>query len=189
VRILIDQLESSLGTGLYYLSLFTALAIPDIGGALDSDDGRANGDRYRAWYEKWVRPRFKEQVLQELPPDVHTHVANLQNPLTGDVCYRFRCSLLHQGTSQHPESAFTRIIFIEPGTTTNVIHYGIIDNGPTDRVLCIDLKHFCREVIGGTRLWLGQVESTEHYKVNYDAFARRHASGLAPYVIGVPVVG
>jgi hypothetical protein len=42
MRTLIDQIESSLGSGAYYLSLFGALAIPDIAGALSSEDGEAS---------------------------------------------------------------------------------------------------------------------------------------------------
>lgn len=130
---LINQLERSLDSGLYYLSLFTGLAIPDIAGALDSDDGEAKGERYKAWHEEWVRPRFLEQVLSQVPPEARGHISNLENPLTGDACYRFRCSLLHQGSSQHPKSPYARIIFIEPGSTSNVVHYGILNDA-----LCID---------------------------------------------------
>ena len=184
MRALIDQLEQSLDTGLYYLSLFTALTIPDIGGALDSNDGQAGGDRYKAWYETWVRPRFRENVLQELPSDIRKHLRTLENPLDGDACYRFRCSLLHQGSSQHPKSRFSRIMFIEPGATTNVVHYGTMNDA-----LCIDLKAFCREVIQGARLWLDQVEPTARFKANYGRFARRHLQGIQPYIAGVPVVG
>lgn len=184
MQALLDQLERSLDTRLYYLSLLTALAIPDIGGALDSDDGQASPERYKTWYEKWVRPRFKEQVEQLVPPHARPYTTHVENPLTGDACYRFRCSLLHQGSSQHPKSPFARIIFIEPGSTTNVIHYSTLNEA-----LCIDLASFCREVIGGARLWLQLVDGTEPYQANYDRFARRHADGLAPYITGVPVVG
>jgi len=41
MRLLLDQIEQSLNHKLYYLSLMAVLAIPDIAGALDSDDGCA----------------------------------------------------------------------------------------------------------------------------------------------------
>lgn len=184
MRTLIDQIERSLGSGLYYVSLCMALAIPDIAGALSSDDGEASGAKYAAWFEKWVRPRFFETVLASLPPEHRQYVKGIENPLTGDACYRFRCSLLHQGSSQHPKSPFTRIIFIEPGATTNVVHYGTMDDA-----LCIDLNLFCCEMISGARLWLKQAEQEPCYIRNYQRFARRHANGLAPYIAGVPVIG
>ncbi len=184
MRTLIEQVERSLQPGLYYLSLFGTLAIPDIAGALDSEDGQANGERYKAWYEEWVRPRFGEKVLEMLPPEARQFVRELENPLTGDACYWFRCSLLHQGSSQHPKSPFSRIIFIEPGVTSNVVHYTI-----TNDALCIDINLFCLEVLLGARMWLDKAEKTERYKSNYDRFARRHPEGLQPYIGGVPVVG
>ncbi len=184
MRMLIDQIEGSLGSGAYYLSLFAALAIPDIAGALSSEDGKASGKKYIEWYETWVRPRFAEMVRASMPEHVRQVIPPIENPLSGDACYRFRCSLLHQGSSQHPASPYERIIFIEPGATTNVIHYSRISNA-----LCIDLNLFCREVISGARLWLGSTEETEQFKKNYEKFARRHANGLAPYIRGVPVVG
>ncbi len=184
MRTLIDQLERSLESGLYYLSLFGALAIPDIAGALNSDDGQANGERYKSWYEEWVRPRFNEIALENMPPEHRQYVGELENPLTGDTCYRFRCSLLHQGSSQHPENPFSRIIFIEPGATSNVIHYVVLNDA-----LCIDLNSFCLEVTSGARMWLEKVESTSRYQSNYDKFARRHPEGLKPYIGGVAVIG
>lgn len=184
MRTLISQIESSLGSGTYYLSLFGALAIPDIAGALSSEDGEASGKKYVEWYEHWVRPRFAEVVRASVPEQALPYIKDIESPLTGDACYRFRCSLLHQGSSQHPKSPYTRIIFIEPGMTTNVIHYSQLNDA-----LCIDLNLFCREVTSGVRLWLDAAEKTDLYERNYARFARRHVSGLSPYIGGVPVIG
>jgi hypothetical protein len=65
LRDVIDQIEQSLQTRLYYLSLFAALAVPDIAGALEAPDGQANGDRYAAWYEQWARPRLREEAQKD----------------------------------------------------------------------------------------------------------------------------
>lgn len=181
---LLDQIEKSLGSGLYFLSLYTALTVPDIAGALSSENGEASGAKYAAWFEQWARPRFFESVLASVPPEHRKHIKPIENPLTGEACYRFRCSLLHQGSSQHPKSQFSRIIFIEPGSTTVVVHGGTMNDA-----LCIDLNLFCREMIAGARLWLKQVEQDPAYIKNYESFARRHADGLAPYIGGVPVIG
>ena len=182
---ILDQIERSLDSDLYYLALFGALTIPDIAGALEAADGRATGDRYKDWYEKWVRPRFKEDVQRQLAERGITDILpQLENPLTGDACYRFRCSLLHQGRTQDPKSPYSRIIFIEPGVTTNVVHYGVMNDA-----LCIEVPSFCHEVVAGSKLWLHSVEGTEPYDTNNDRFVRRYDSGLAPYIVGVPVIG
>ena len=183
MRDVIDQLEKSLNHPVYFVSLFTALAIPDIGGALDSADGVATGERYKGWYERWARPQFEKAVTSGIPEQVRGHV-KLENLLTGEACYRFRCSLLHQGTTQHPKSPYSRIIFVEPGATTNTFHYNILNDA-----LNIDVGSFCREIIAGAREWLDAVEGTERYKANYDKFARRYPKGLPPYIVGLPVVG
>lgn len=128
MQLLIDQLESSLKSGNYYLSLFTALTLPDIAGAMDSDDGLASGAKYKAWYEKWVRPRFVEELLKTVPENASKHIKSMENPLDGEACYLFRCSLLHQGRTVHPKSKYSRIIFVEPGATTNVFHYNIMND-------------------------------------------------------------
>jgi len=182
VRDVIDQLESSLDHAEYFLSLFTALAIPDIGGALDSADGTASGERYKEWYERWVRPQFGKMMMSQIPQHAGAEM-KIENPLTGEACYRFRCSLLHQGTTQHAKSPYSRIIFVEPGATTNTFHYNILNDA-----LNIDLPSFCREIVAGSREWMDAVEETEQYKANYERFARRYPSGLSPYIVGVPVV-
>jgi hypothetical protein len=103
MRILLGQLEKSLEGHLYYLSLITALAVPDIAGALDAEDGQATGERYRSWYERWVRPRFGETIKKLLAGEVAPlNIPVETNPLDGDACYRFRCSLLHQGCVFRP---------------------------------------------------------------------------------------
>jgi hypothetical protein len=190
MRALVDQVEQSLASGQYFLSLFTALTLPDIAAALDAPDGLANGQRYVSWYDKWVRPQFAEVILAKLPPMLPPEQREYimkglqQPPLDGDACYRFRCSLLHQGTTHHPKSAFSRIIFIEPHTTTNTVHNCILNDA-----LCIDLQIFCREVIAGVRAWLDQVENADPFKTNYEKFVRRYPGGLKPYIAGVPVIG
>jgi hypothetical protein len=185
VRTLLDQIEASLQSRFYFLSLQSSLTIPDIAGAMSSDTGEASGAKYAAWFEEWARPKFMETVRASVPEQHRASIRDIENPLTGDACYRFRCSLLHQGSAQqHPANPQPRIIFIEPGVTTNVIHYGRMNDA-----LCIDLNLFCREMLAGARAWLARAEHTDNYIRNYERFARRHSDGLRPYIVGVPVVG
>lgn len=169
---LISQTRTAMKSKLYYVGLMTALAIPDIAGALNSSDGEANGPKYIEWYEKWVRPRLFEN-------------RNRENPFTGDSCYRFRCSMLHQGSSIHPKSPYTRVIFIEPGAPNYSIHYCVIGN----EALLIQIDDFVEEMLVGCEKWLQSVKETQPFEKNFGRFATRHPMGLAPYVLGVPVVG
>ncbi len=162
---LLDQIQKGLEADLYYLSLFTALAIPDICGAIDSKNGKADSSKYRKWFDEYVAPKYK-------------------GFLTGEDCYAFRCSLLHQGSSQHPKSSYSRILFVEPTATTNVCHNNILYDA-----LNIDIRIFCNDIIEGVRKWLQKVENTDSYKQNCNKFMKRHPNGLRPYIVGVPVIG
>jgi hypothetical protein len=172
MRTLIAQTRKALEADLYYLALLSALSIPDIAGALDSEDGRASGKRFAAWYEAWARPRLKENRGRE-------------NPLSGEACYGFRCAMLHQGRSQRSSDPYRHIMFVEPGHPNYSIHYCLIGGD----ALLIQLAEFVEEVLRGCELWLDRVQRTDPFEKNYAAFARHHPQGLAPYVHGGPVVG
>ena len=196
------QIEKSLEADLYYLSLISCLTIPDIAGALDSRDGIVSRSRYSAWYDRWVRPQFPRLTYPGASKGFWMFMGKTESPLIGKECYRFRCSLLHQGSSQYgagnaaetpmeflrvmlgiDNRRFQRIVFIEPGSTTLELHYQVLGNA-----LCIDLRRFCQEVLAGAREWLDQAESTEPFQTNYQRFARRHPEGLLG-ISGVPVIG
>jgi len=162
---LLNQIEKGLDANLYFLSLFVSLSIPDICGALNSQDGESSREKYEDWFDKYVALKYG-------------------GILGGKDCYYFRCSLLHQGTSLHPDSSYNRVLFIEPGTSTCIFHMC-----KTNDALTIDINKFCMEIIDGANEYLTQNENTELYKRNYDKFMRRYPTGLAPYVVGCPVIG
>ena len=103
--------------------------------------------------------------------------------MNGDDCYYFRCSLLHQGSSQHNKSNYKRVLFVEPSATTNIFHNNVINDA-----LNIDVKIFCNDLIGGAEKWLEENENTDLYKKNYDRFMKRYPNGLPPYIVGIPVI-
>lgn len=205
MRTLIDQLEASLGSKLYFLSLFAALALPDIAGALGSKDGDATPQKYADWYDEWAAKGLNAVVQQERvdwrqkrddmmrargfpvsAANLSEAEPTLESPVSGEMCYAFRNKMLHQGRAiQHSKSPKPRIIFVEPGATTNRVFFGKFD----DKALLIDVDIFCRQMIAGARLWLTTAEATENYKRNYSLFARRHPQGIEPFMVGVPVIG
>ncbi|MEJ9228909.1 hypothetical protein LAV79_05310 [Peribacillus butanolivorans] len=155
-----DEIERGLDAGVYQLSLSMALCIPDICAALESDDGKTNGRKYRSWYEKYVG-----NVLR----------------LSSSDCYFFRCSFLHQGSTEHENSKFKKIIFIEP-------NHGIVGhNNVMDDVLNIDVRIFCKDMINAGRKWYATVKDSDNFKKNHDKTFKRYPNGLSPYIVGVPV--
>jgi hypothetical protein len=88
---LIGQTHAASAAGMYYLALFGILAVPDICGALDSDNGRASGPKYKDW----------------LRAHVPEHAAR------ADEIYGLRCSLLHQGRAL-PHGSTVPVAFTFP---------------------------------------------------------------------------
>lgn len=93
MRNFLAQIKKGLDVNLYLLSLFSALAIPDICGAMGSENGEASAEKYKTWFDKYVAPKYN-------------------NFLNGDDCYYSRCSLLHQGSSQHNKSNYKRVLLL-----------------------------------------------------------------------------
>ena len=161
---LMSQIKKALDNNLYYLALLAALTLPDICGALSSEDGEANKQRYIEWFNKYVGEKYK-------------------GCLTGEDCYYFRCSFVHQGASQHPKSNYSRVIFVEPTATSNIFHCNILEDA-----LNIDVRIFVMDILEGVEKWLDEIKDTEVFKKNYARFMNRYPNGLPPYIVGVPVI-
>lgn len=159
---LLNEIERGLDAGVYQLSLGMSLCIPDICAALQSGDGKTSGSKYKDWYTKYVGNTFN---------------------MTSDECYYFRCSFLHQGSTEHEKSQYKKIIFIEPNPNM-MFHNNVLND-----VLNIDINIFCNELIRAARLWYEDVKDTDIYKNNYEKSFKRYPNGLAPYIVGIPVYG
>ena len=93
---LIRQIRAASAASLYYLALSAALAITDICSALETENGKATPARYKAWFDRHGAPKCNAV-------------------LDGNTCYLFRCSMLHQDTTQEPVTQYLRVLFVEPG--------------------------------------------------------------------------
>ena len=164
MRNFLEQIRVALAHDLYYVALLTSLAIPDICGAIESNNGTASSQKYIQWFNKYVSDKYLSFF-------------------TGEDCYYFRCSALHQGSSQHPNSSYSRVVFVEPSATTNVFHCNILNDA-----LNLDVRLFCSDILDGAEKWLQEHEGTELYEKNYSKFLRRYPNGLAPYIVGVSVI-
>ena len=162
LRDFLDQIQVALRANLYFLALMGSLAIPDICGAIDSDDGEATGEKYAAWYDKYAGSNCPF--------------------LDGESCYRLRCSILHQGSTKNPRSKFSRVIFVEP-PSANLFHCNILNDA-----LNLDIPTFCNTLVEGALRWLSEVEGTPRFDKNYDKFIRRYPNGLPPYIAGASVI-
>lgn len=133
-----------------------------------SDDGCATGARYADWFDTHVASNYP------LLPDGSPF-------LSGADCYRLRCSFLHQGTTQHDRSAYSRVIFTEPAS--NTFHLNILNDA-----LNVDIRQFCTEVATGALTWLSEAEATDNFQQNFPKFVQRYPEGLPPYMVGIPLI-
>ena len=168
MRDLLQQINRASAANLYYVALLTALTLPDICGAMESANGRATRQKYDSWFSRWVAPRYTVGGAASV---------------TGDVCYYYRCSALHQGRAAHPRMGYSGVLFVEPGATTNIFHNNIMNNA-----LNIDVKVFVGDLIAGALTWLQQVRSSANYQRNYPLFMQRYPNGFTPYIVGLPVI-
>lgn len=163
MEFLLKEIEYALNNGLYFMALQSTLTLPDICGALQSSDGMATKNDYITWYDTYAKE-------------------SSSNAISGQDCYYFRCSCIHQGTSQNPRSSYKRIIFLIPNNRFTM-HNNIINDA-----LNIDIKIFCSTVISAVRKWEQQFKNDPNYIKNYDKLIKVYLNGLPPYIDGIPVI-
>jgi hypothetical protein len=179
---ILNQTKECLGKGFFYPALITCLTIPDMCGAIDSKDGRSTGEKYQAWYDKYVCPALQEVIEEANGQKLPFYIAENGMGLNGKECWIFRCSLLHQGTTLHEKSSYERILFIDPRSGIYIGHGNVINN-----MLHIDLKIFCDSVLRGAQKWLTVASPSEQFKKNYNNSVRLYENGFAPFK-DIPVV-
>ncbi len=176
MELLLEQIEKGLDANLYYLSLFVALCIPDICGAIESENSEANRDKYLKWIEEYLIKARPEKYGRQLSAE---HI------------YYFRCALLHQGRTKHDQKIeYKRILFVEPGIKTGIdsIHCCIVGSSGQDKSLLINLIQFCTDIITGVKLWQKNNLTNQDYLKNYERLIKRYPNGVSP-IFGCPIIG
>ncbi|MDM0505238.1 hypothetical protein QTH15_05595 [Clostridium perfringens] len=163
----LKEIELALKHKLYFIALSSTLTLPDICGALGSENNKASGEKYKEWYDKYAFNKCSAR-------------------LDGHSCYKFRCSLLHQGStidsSEKNKSNFSRVLFLEPNEMI-LMHDNVIDNA-----LNLDINLFCKGMIDAVRYWFAEVSESENFKKNYNNIVKRHLNGLSPFIGGITVI-
>ena len=160
----LDEIEASCKAGYFYVTLMCCLALPDICGAISSDDGLASGQKYKAWFDTYVAP-------------------NYEGNLDGSNCWAFRCAALHQGKSTHKNLGYSKILFLAPTDDNKFcMHNNILNDA-----LNLDIGEFCHDIIAAVRNWMCSEKSSRAFQRNMATFLKRHKGGLASYVTGVDV--
>lgn len=171
---ILDQVETAIAAGAYMPALMVTLTLPDICGAVSSDNGRASGSKYRSWLVQWF----------EL--NAGTSVASAIGAPEAAELYAFRCSLLHQGSAR-PSGGVTRLAFIEPAPGAPQLHNLSTVVGD-DQIGWISVPMFADEMRDAVSRWWRAFGDTTTVQRNYERYARRRPEGLPPHVTGSPVI-
>src|SRR5688572_18572866 len=93
MELILSQISGGLTAGLHYLSVVSALMLPDHCAALESADGRSSQKKYEAWFEAWLAAKYRGW-------------------LTASDMYRLRCGAVHQGILAPTGMQYTRVVFM-----------------------------------------------------------------------------
>jgi len=167
---ILKEIEQALNSELYLLALQSCATLPDICGALMSEDGLATSHAYKMWYDEYAQKCLNCFLLAE-------------------DCYLFRNSILHQAkTVPSPRgnqtATYSRIIFTLQERKI-IFHNNIIDG-----VLNLDLVIFCKGMIEATEKWIENMENTKNinYLKNRTNVVHYYSTGLEPYIMGIPLI-
>jgi hypothetical protein len=160
---LIRQIRAASEAGLYYLALFGALALPDICGALESDDGRASGSKYKAW----LRDNVTSQAAD------------------AELIYGLRCSLLHQGSALPHKGLFPLAFNSSAPEVPQLHNLSTVVNG--QRIGWLSIPLFVAEVTTAAESWCARFGTTAMVTRNMEKFARLRPEGVPGHFRG-PVI-
>jgi hypothetical protein len=158
---IIAAIRQNLETQNYYSALFLTLVLPSICGALESENGQDTREKYIGWYDKYIT----------------------NSKLNGEDCYQLRCSLHHQGLTTNHKSSFSRVIFTIPNSRSTIVHENIMGD-----VLNLYIPLFCQNILKAVDTWLEDMKDNQNYKRNMQMTIKTYANGLAPYIVGIPLI-
>lgn len=158
---LIRQIRAASSQGLYYVALLGALTLPDICGALASENGRASGSKFKSWLRSNVPGQAE----------------------SAEMIYGLRCSMMHQGQAM-PEGSHFPIAFMAPGVGQLHNLSTVVDEG---QIGWLSIEAIVEEVTAGAEEWLEKFGTSQIVTRNLQKFARLRPEGLPPHVRG-PVI-
>lgn len=163
IETILNEIERALDAKLYYLAIVLALTLPDICGALESKDGRAGPRQFKAWYNAHLKSQFVREM-------------------TDADFYSLRCGVLHQGRLGIVGGEFSRVIFVLPESRVHT-HNCIINEA-----VIFEAPRFCRVIIKNVRAWFEKAKENKVVQANLPNLIYLRPSGLAPYMVGVPLI-
>jgi hypothetical protein len=159
---LLDQINKAAKGDFPFLAIAMTVALPDICVSLASSDGRS-GDRprYKDWCEANLGAKF--------------------GYVTADDLYSMRCGVLHTGRFGDLKHRVARVIFALPKG-------GGIVNSTVNDAYIYDVVSFCENFTRAVAVWFEKHKNDATVQANLPRLMQYYPQGLAPYVVGFPVI-
>lgn len=162
---LMDEIRGARQANAYTVALMATMALVDICGALTASNGRSTGAHFRAWFE--------------------ANVAGATARLDPADAWDLRCGLLHQGHAHG--AAYDHILFTLPTAGGVAMHGNIMAlNGRS--ALNLDLRFLVDDILGAVERWWSKNKGEPVVAANAARLARIRENGMAPFILGVPLI-
>lgn len=172
-EVYLDMLDECARKRLYWVALHILVIIPDICGALESNDGGARPIAYKDWCKRYIID----------PPY-----------LLAEEWWEIRCKLLHQGRTVAERGKYRGYRFSIPDDRGNMAHLNIFN-----RDLNLDVSALIEWVKQGLNTWFMDIaenrypDKTKNVEKNLPSLIKiiGGGRGLEPYIAGtnIPVLG
>lgn len=128
----------------WYGALLIAITLPDICGSLENPNTKKSKEHYVNWYDRYLLEKYTSGGTVFL---------------SGDDCYAFRCSYLHQGvddiTMQKARKIYDRFHFVIPYNGCHIHrNYGEYEG---TYILQLQVDIFCMDICAGVDKWVKEV--------------------------------
>ncbi|QBK32134.1 hypothetical protein [Roseitalea porphyridii] len=160
---LLNEINTAAENGLPFLAVAMTVALPDICASLDSEDGRTNGERYKAWCQNnlpWDRLSF----------------------VTPDDLWSMRCGVLHNGRFGDMKHSVARVIFTLPDSGFT------FTNSRMNDAYVYSVVDFCRVFTDAVYRWFEANQDDETVVANLPRLMQYREGGLSPYIVGATVL-
>ena len=169
------EIRAALDAGLYYAAVSMTLSVPDICSALETNAGHSRfgkiEPRYKAWCKQYMEPRF--------------------GSFDADDCWALRGGVIHNAMlSKHPKNTRGRLLLMPPNDSQNIVHELVVRNcgDPPESGLQLYIPQFCEMMIEVATEWYEAEADNPIVQQNLPDLVRYRPEGMAPYMVGLPVI-
>ena len=130
----VSAIRKSIQDQNWLAAVFVALNMPDICSAVQNPYERNVGNRYRQWFNRYLKQKYKVGLTE----------------FTAEDCYQFRCKCLHQGILMRDNG--------EKFNLTPPIYNMRIHLNNVNGVIQLQIDIFCEDMCQAVEQWIKEME-------------------------------